>query len=61
MKNFHKGCEHYVPENDMCLLYFQLGFFEVGKNYPDECVDHFAFAKDEDEYVRVNEEARKNE
>ena len=41
--NIHKTCKEYVPENDMCLRYFQLGYFEVGKNYPDECVDHIAF------------------
>lgn len=39
----------------MCLLYFQLGYFEVGKNYPSDCVDHFAFAEDEEGYGRVNE------
>jgi hypothetical protein len=39
----------------MCLLYFQLGYFNVGKRYPKECVDHIAFAEDEEEYRRVNE------
>lgn len=54
-KNIHKDCEHYVPENDMCLLYYQLGFFNVGKMYPNDCVDHFAFADDDEGYRRVNE------
>ena len=46
--NVHKDCEHYVKENDMCLLYFHFGFHEVSKNFPNECVDHFAYAKGDD-------------
>ena len=53
MTNVHKDCENYVKEEDMCLCYFQLGFHEVGKNYPNDCVDHFAFAEDEDAYREV--------
>ena len=51
--NVHKDCEHYVKENDMCLLFYQLGFHNVSKNYPNDCVDHFAFAEDEDAYLEV--------
>lgn len=27
----HKDCEYYVEQNDMCLLFFQLGFPEVSQ------------------------------
>ena len=27
----HCDCQYYVPENDMCLLFFQLGFFNVSQ------------------------------
>lgn len=27
----HVHCEHYISENDMCLLFFQLGFHEVSQ------------------------------
>ena len=31
-RNFsHKTCEHYVPENDMCLQFYQLGFHNVSR------------------------------
>ena len=43
--NIHKGCPHYVPENDMCLAYYHFGYFDMSKNYPEDCVDHFVFAE----------------
>ena len=27
----HCDCQYYVTENDMCLLFFQLGFFNVSQ------------------------------
>ena len=51
--NVHKDCEHYVEQNDMCLLFFQLGFHNVSQNYPGDCVDHFAYADDEEAYKKV--------
>ena len=27
----HTDCQHYVEQADMCLLYFQLGYFEVSQ------------------------------
>jgi len=36
-KNVHKGCEHYVAENDMCLLFFQLNFHNVSQFH--ECLE----------------------
>ena len=27
----HKDCEYYVEQNDMCLLFFELGFHEVSR------------------------------
>ena len=27
----HVHCEHYISENDMCLLFFELGFHEVSR------------------------------
>lgn len=53
MSNVHNDCEHYVKQNDMCLLFFELGYHNVSKNYPNDCVDHFAFAEDEDAYREV--------
>lgn len=32
----HEDCEYYVPENDMCLAYYQLGFFNISEY--KECV-----------------------
>lgn len=29
--NIHKTCENYIPQNDGCLLYFQLGCFNVSQ------------------------------
>ena len=48
-KNIHKNCKNYVPENDMCMAYFQLGYFNMSKEWPDDCVDHFAFASESDQ------------
>lgn len=31
MNNIHKTCENYIPQNDGCLLYFQLGCFNVSQ------------------------------
>jgi len=25
----HKNCQYYVEQNDMCLLFFELGFHNV--------------------------------
>ena len=36
LMNCHKDCEYYVEQNDMCLLYFELGFHNVSQ-YP-ECL-----------------------
>ena len=27
----HSDCEYYIKENDMCLLYFQLGFHNISQ------------------------------
>lgn len=27
----HSDCQYYVFENDMCLLYFEFGFFDVSQ------------------------------
>ena len=42
--NCHEGCEHYVPENDMCLLYFEFGYHEVSQY--SECVGKEIFGED---------------
>ena len=34
--NVHKDCGYYVSLNDMCLLFFQLGFHEVSQYH--ECL-----------------------
>jgi len=52
--NVHKDCEHYVEQNDMCLLYYQLGFHNVSLNYPEDYVDPFAYADNEETYKKVN-------
>lgn len=33
----HKDCDYYVPENDMCLLFFHFGFHEVSQY--SECLE----------------------
>ena len=35
--NIHLNCENYVPKNDMCLKFFQLGISEVSQY--DECAE----------------------
>ena len=27
----HKNCQYYVEQNNMCLLFFELGFHEVSQ------------------------------
>lgn len=36
-KNIHLNCDNYVPKNDMCLLYFELGVSDVSQY--DECAE----------------------
>ena len=36
-ENVHLNCDNYVPKNDMCLLYFELGVSNVS-GY-DECAE----------------------
>ena len=35
--NIHLTCQNYVPKNDMCLLYFELGVSEVSQY--DTCAE----------------------
>ena len=35
--NVHLNCANYVPKNDMCLQYFELGVSEVSQY--DECAE----------------------
>lgn len=35
--NVHLDCQNYVPKNDMCLLYFELGISEVSQY--DTCAE----------------------
>jgi len=37
----HKDCQYYVPENDMCLLFFQLGFFNISQY--DKCLEELIY------------------
>lgn len=30
-ENVHLNCQNYVPKNDMCLLFFELGVSEVSQ------------------------------
>ena len=39
--NVHLNCENYVPRNDMCLLYFELGVSEVSQY--DGCAEKIVF------------------
>lgn len=36
-ENVHLNCQNYVPKNDQCLLYFELGVSEVSQY--DECAE----------------------
>lgn len=40
-QNIHLNCDNYVPKNDMCLLYFELGVSNVS-GY-DECAEKTIF------------------
>ena len=40
-ENIHLNCDNYVPKNDMCLLYFELGISEVSQY--DECAEKKIF------------------
>ena len=35
--NVHLNCDNYVPKNDMCLLFFELGVSEVSQY--DTCAE----------------------
>ena len=37
----HKDCQYYVKENDMCLLFFQLGFFNISQY--DKCLEELIY------------------
>ena len=39
--NIHLNCENYVPKNDMCLLYFELGVSNVSQY--DECAEKIIY------------------
>jgi len=41
-QNIHLNCQNYVPKNDMCLLYFELGVSEVSQY--DECAEKRLFS-----------------
>ena len=36
-QNIHLNCDNYVPRNDMCLLFFELGVSNVSQY--DECAE----------------------
>lgn len=36
-ENSHLNCDNYVPSNDMCLKYFELGISEVSQY--DDCAE----------------------
>lgn len=37
----HEECKHYIPQNDMCLLFFQLGFHNVSQY--DKCLEEMIY------------------
>ena len=39
--NVHLNCENYVPKNDMCLLYFELGISNVSQY--DTCAEKIIY------------------
>ena len=39
--NIHLNCENYVPRNDMCLKFFQLGISEVSQY--NECAEKIIY------------------
>ncbi|MBR1748895.1 MAG: hypothetical protein IJ743_03765 [Bacilli bacterium] len=44
-QNVHLNCSNYVPKNDMCLLYFELGVSEVSQY--NECAEKSLFSDKE--------------
>ena len=44
MGNVHLNCQNYVPKNDMCLLYFELGISEVSQY--NECAEKIIYDDD---------------
>lgn len=40
-ENIHLNCENYVPRNDMCLLYFELGVSDVSQY--DDCAEKIIY------------------
>ena len=42
----HKDCEYYVEQNDMCLAYYQLGFFNISEY--EECVKNRLWGSDDE-------------
>ena len=40
-ENIHLNCQNYVPKNDMCLQYFQLGISEVSQY--NECAEKIIY------------------
>ena len=41
MTNMHQGCDYYIEQNDMYLLFFQLGFHEVSQY--KECLEEVIY------------------
>ena len=37
----HSDCQYYVKENDMCLLFFELGFHNISEY--NHCVEKEAY------------------
>ena len=40
-ENVHLNCQNYVPKNDMCLQFFQLGISEVSQY--DTCAEKIIY------------------
>ena len=40
-ENVHLNCQNYVPKNDMCLLFFELGVSEVSQY--DTCAEKIIY------------------
>ena len=45
VKNVHLNCQNYVPKNDMCLLYFELGISDVSQY--DKCAEKIIYDDNE--------------
>ena len=43
--NVHLNCQNYVPKNDMCLLFFELGVSNVSQY--NECAEKIVFSDKE--------------